>query len=540
MIVSLSEEAVVDVDRRGFIKYGIVGMGAAALLGSGVGVSSARPVPEGEAGDGGFVKPSGKEVHIADRSLSWWIERYKLPLHIYSADVMARNVRAFRQVFRDLYPNGHVRFAAKACAHPAVFSIVLKEGAGIDVASYYETRCALEAGAPPAKLDLNGNCKEDFLIARAIETDMLIVADSIEEFLIVSAMAKQMGKSPRVVMRLSGFELDHVTAEAVFTAGRWTKFGACLDDMPQFLTTLDSHPHIRFLGFHTHIGSQIAELAPYLAVLGRMIELGHLLTRTGRKCEIINLGGGFPLSYVTKEEWDTFLERVKDGYLASLKGDMSRIFIWNNRTGGFEQRPDGSIDASRWNDDTFYTPHPKEKMVEAILRGKVRVGGKDYDTVRALRGLGEPALVIEPGRGIVGDSAVTLARVSQVRRIGEWHNLMSLEMGVTSFGEALVYMPVNRWEIINDRDRRDPGPFEAFVAGNLCFSGDMLAKYKVSLQRRPERGDVVLIHDTGSYGPQFFASNANSFPRPARVLVESGGKLTVMRRRDTYEDIFSL
>jgi hypothetical protein len=50
----------------------------------------------------------------------------------------------------------------------------------------------------------------------------------------------------------------------------------------------------------------------------------------------------------------------------------------------------------------------------------------------------------------------------------------------------------------------------------------------------------VLIHDTGSYGPQFFASNANSFPRPARVLVESGGKLTVMRQRDTYNDIFSL
>lgn len=515
-------------------------MGAAAFLGSGVGMSTARPVPEGDAGDGGFVKPSGKEAYIAERSLSWWIERFKLPLHIYSADVIARNVRAFRKVFRDLYPKGHVRFAAKACTHPAVFRIVLQEGAGIDVASYYETRCALEAGAPPVKLDLNGNCKEDFLIARAIETDMLIVADSIEEFLIVSGMAKEMGKSPRVVMRLSGFELGHVTAEAVFTAGRWTKFGACLDDVPQFLKTLDSHPHVRFLGFHTHIGSQIAELAPYLAVLGRMIELGHLLTETGRKCEILNIGGGFPLSYVTRQEWDRFMERVKDGYLASQKGDMSRVFIWNNRTGGFERRSDGSIDASRWNDDTFYTAYPKEKMVEAILRGKVPVGGKDIDTIRALKDLGEPALVIEPGRGVVGDSAVTLARVSQVRKIGKCHNLVSLEMGVTSFGEALVYMPVNRWEIINDRDRKDPEAFEAFVAGNLCFSGDMLARYKVSLQRRPVRGDVILIHDTGSYGPQFFASNANSFPRPARVLVGADGKLTVMRQRDRYNEIFSL
>lgn len=120
------------------------------------------------------------------------------------------------------------------------------------------------------------------------------------------------------------------------------------------------------------------------------------------------------------------------------------------------------------------------------------------------------------------------------------HNLITLEMEVTSFGTALVYIPVHRWEIINDPDRKDPEPFEAFVGGNLCFSGDMLAKYKVALQRKPVRGDIVLIHDTGSYGPQFFASNANAFPRPARVPVDGGGRLTVMKKRDTCEEIFSL
>jgi len=129
----------------------------------------------------------------------------------------------------------------------------------------------LESGAPPEQLDLNGNCKEDFLIAKAIQTDMVIVADSIEEFQVVSGIAKRMGKRPRVVMRISGFELGHVTAEAIFTAGRWTKFGASLEDIPDFLNTLDRHPHIQLLGFHTHIGSQIADLEPYLAVLGKMI-----------------------------------------------------------------------------------------------------------------------------------------------------------------------------------------------------------------------------------------------------------------------------
>ncbi|MCE5281669.1 MAG: decarboxylase [Deltaproteobacteria bacterium] len=529
------------IDRRDFIKYGVLGMGAAALLGPGAALSAHESVrTEDPGGYGSFTEPSGREAYIADHALSWWINQFQLPLHIYLAPVIRQNVRAFRQVFQDLYPRGHVRFAAKACAHPAVFKVVVREGAGIDVASYYETQCALESGAPPEELDLNGNCKEDFLIVKAIQTNMLIVADSIEEFQVVSRIAKQMGKNPRVIMRISGFELGKVTAEAVFTAGKWTKFGACVEDIPDFLKTLGNHPHVRFLGFHTHIGSQIADLAPYLAVLGKLIELGHLLKDTGRNCEIINIGGGFPLSYVSRKEWKSFIERVREGCLASQKGDPSRIFIWNNRTGGFETGPDGRLNTSHWNDEKFYSPYPKEKMVEAILKGKVKIHGKNVNTVEALKTIGEPALVIEPGRSLVGDSAVTLARVSQVRRIGGWHNLLTLEMGVTSFGEALAYIPVNRWEIINDHDRKDPEPFETFVGGNLCFSGDMLARYKISLQRKPVRGDIVLIRDTGSYGPQFFASNANSFPRPARVLVDDDGRLTVMKKRDTYEDIFCL
>lgn len=529
-----------NIDRRNFIKYGVIGMGTAALLGTGVAVSAREAARKTDLGSGSFMRPSGKEAAIAGHPLSWWVNKYQLPLHIYYAPVIAQNVKAFRQVFQNLYPKGHIRFAAKACAHPAVFKIVIREGAGIDVASYYETQCALSAGAPPEELDLNGNCKEDFLITKAIEKNMLIVADSIEEFQVVSRIASEMGKSPRVVMRISGFELGHVTAEAIFTAGKWTKFGTDIEDIPAFLKTLGSHRHIRFLGFHTHIGSQITDLEPYLAVLGKMIELGHLLKETGRNCEIINIGGGFPISYVEREEWDRFMERTKEGYLAAQKGDPSRIFIWNNRTGGFETGPNGKLDTSHWNDDKFYSPYPKEKMVEAILRGQVKVNGKDINTVEALRTVGEPALVIEPGRSLVGDSAITLARVSQVRKIGGVHNLLTLEMGVTNFGTALVYMPVHHWEIINDYDRKDSEPFEAFVGGNLCFSGDMLAKYKISLQRKPVRGDIVLVRDTGSYGPQFFASNANAFPRPARVLVDADGRLTMMRKRDTYKDIFSL
>src|SRR5690349_23816746 len=53
-------------------------------------------------------------------------------------------------------------------------SLAAEAGVGIDVASPYETRCALEAGVPPEKLDVNGNSKDDDLINLAISKNMLI------------------------------------------------------------------------------------------------------------------------------------------------------------------------------------------------------------------------------------------------------------------------------------------------------------------------------------------------------------------------------
>jgi diaminopimelate decarboxylase len=70
-------------------------------------------------------------------------------------------------------------------------------------------------------------------------------------------------------------------------------------------------------------------------------------------------------------------------------------------------------------------------------------------------------------------------------------------------------------------------------------SPDMLPRLKVAFPRKPVRGDVLLIASTGAYNPTFFASNANSFPRPARLLLEANGEFTYLKHADTYEEIFS-
>jgi diaminopimelate decarboxylase len=118
---------------------------------------------------------------IAGQPVDWWEAAFGLPLHVSFAPLVRRNVRAFRRTFDAVHSNGEIRFAAKAFPHPALLEIVREEGGGVDVASYNETLAALAAGHAPHALDLNGNCKEDALLDLAIERDILLVVDSLEE-----------------------------------------------------------------------------------------------------------------------------------------------------------------------------------------------------------------------------------------------------------------------------------------------------------------------------------------------------------------------
>jgi diaminopimelate decarboxylase len=162
--------------RRDFLRQTTVTLAMTALAARALpGAALAETTPDFAQ----FIDASGEELILGGRPLSWWIESFGLPFHVsYAPDIRA-NLLAFKEVFARLYPKGEVRYAGKASTHPAIFRLAAEAGVGIDVASPYETRCALEAGVPPDRLDLNGNAKDDGLLNLAIGKDMLIIIDSI-------------------------------------------------------------------------------------------------------------------------------------------------------------------------------------------------------------------------------------------------------------------------------------------------------------------------------------------------------------------------
>lgn len=221
-----------------------------------------------------------------------------------------------------------------------------------------------------------------------------------------------------------------------------------------------------------------------------------------------------------------------------MNGDLSKVFMWENKLGGF------SVDAAgqprEWVGEVFYAPFPKEQIVERLLAGNVTVDGQNLGTVEALRAAGEPRLIIEPGRAVIGEAGVTLAKIEFLKTLSNGHNLVSTDLNSQLFREGRARLLSSLWNFTEDIRRKDATNFQAFVAGNLCFWDDILSDAKIEFSRRPRRGEIMMISATGAYSANVAASTANSFPRPNRLLIEDSGEVVEIKRADSYEQIYSL
>ncbi len=139
-------------------------------------------------------------------------------------------------------------------------------------------------------------------------------------------------------------------------------------------------------------------------------------------------------------------------------------------------------------------------------------------------------LWLEPGRYIVGPAGVLVTRVLGVKET-PYKNFINVDCGFTTLVRPAMYDAYHEVEVM---DKQYPKKTYD-VAGNLCESGDILARDR----KLPaaERGDLLAIKDAGAYGFAM-ASNYNSRLRPPEILVRENGKVEVIRERETMEDLY--
>jgi diaminopimelate decarboxylase len=139
-------------------------------------------------------------------------------------------------------------------------------------------------------------------------------------------------------------------------------------------------------------------------------------------------------------------------------------------------------------------------------------------------------LVMEPGRYLVGSAGVLLTTVLSRKHSGG-KDLVIVDAGMNDLVRPSHYMAYHEMVEVERRGRPEA---EVDVVGPVCETGDFLARDRTLPGL--DRGERLAVLGAGAYG-FVMASNYNTRPRPAEVVVE-GGRWWVSRPRESIEELY--
>ena len=137
-------------------------------------------------------------------------------------------------------------------------------------------------------------------------------------------------------------------------------------------------------------------------------------------------------------------------------------------------------------------------------------------------------LWFEPGRFLVSEAGLLLTRVTGLKKNGD-----EVLAGVdTGFNHLLRPRLYGAWHEITNFSNPGGKPTEYRIVGQLCEPDDLAVERTLPEIRE---GDLLGFHNAGAYGASM-ASNYNSRPRPAEILLQDG-EARLIRRRETLDDL---
>jgi len=140
-------------------------------------------------------------------------------------------------------------------------------------------------------------------------------------------------------------------------------------------------------------------------------------------------------------------------------------------------------------------------------------------------------LLFEPGRSIAANAGVLLTRVEFLKP-GETRNFAIVDAGMNDLIRPALYQAWQAILPVDTRRARESATYD--VVGPVCETGDFLGKER-ELAIAP--GDLLAVRSAGAYG-FVMASNYNSRPRPAEVMVD-GESAHLVRRRERLEELWA-
>jgi diaminopimelate decarboxylase len=420
------------------------------------------------------ILPLNSQVNAADHlvvggcDVVELAQEYGTPLYVYDEQTIRARAREYVQGLRNAYPNGLVIYACKAFTSPALLDVLREEGLGLDVVSGGELYVAVRAAFPLDRVYFHGNNKSREELEMALDLGVgRVVVDNLYELDLLDQVARHRGKRQEVLLRLTPGVEAH-THDYRKTGILDSKFGIPIttgqaeDAVKQAL----SLPGIELLGFHSHIGSQIYEIEPYVESIRIVLEFArHMSERHGLQLREFSPGGGWGIAYTPEDD-----------------------------------------------------PQPIGELVATVAEAVNQMTG--------YAGKDAPRLVLEPGRSIVGSAAVALYTVGSIKRIPDVRTYVAVDGGMADNIRPAIYGA--RYEALLAGRMSAPAAETVTVAGKYCESGDVLIRDARLPELRP--GDVLALPASGAYNLAMASNYNNALKPAVVMVKDGQARLIRRRQ----------
>jgi diaminopimelate decarboxylase len=222
-------------------------------------------------------------------------QNIETPFYYYDLNVLRATLAEINQQIAGLPYVVH--YAVKANANNVILGEINKAGLGADCVSGGEVQAAIDAGIPASKVVFAGVGKADWEIKLGLENDIFCFnVESIPELEIIDSLAKSMGKTANIALRLNPNVQAH-THKHITTGTNENKFGINLSELDKVTDVLLSMKNCNFYGIHFHIGSQITDLSDFRELAVKTNEIQEYFDNKKITLKHINVGGGLGVNY---------------------------------------------------------------------------------------------------------------------------------------------------------------------------------------------------------------------------------------------------
>jgi diaminopimelate decarboxylase len=420
-----------------------------------------------------YFRYKENELYCEDILLSELAEEFGTPLYVYSKNQVVENFRTLKAPLADT--DRVMCYALKANSNLSLLKLLVEEGAGADVVSGGELYLALEAGFPPEKITFAGVGKRDDEIEYALKSGIFsLSAESRQELHQISLAAMRQQTKARVALRINP-DIDAQSHPYITTGLKQNKFGISAEEALSVCQLASSLPALDVIGVHTHIGSQITKLEPFVDTARFIAGLVTKLREANIVIRHVDFGGGFGVQYANAIRHE-----------------------------GLPAEAENSA------------PPPLGQFVDVVLPILKDTGCSIW---------------FEPGRSVVANAGVLVTKVLYTKENGA-KKFVVVDAGMNDLLRPSLYSAYHQIVPVKietyEHERVD-------VVGPICETGDFLAKDR--LLSKVNRNEYLSVMTTGAYGYSS-ASNYNGRPRAAEILV-NGEKVRVIRERESIEQLAS-